>query len=57
MEEKTWNKKNTVSSRQKLVFNSRNEGLATNYVPVEEKTASIGSSWLMFEKMEKNDFH
>ena len=29
---------------EKLVFTSRNEGLAENYVPVEEKVASTGSS-------------
>ena len=40
-----------------LVFTSRNEGLAEKYVPVEEKTASTGSSWLLSEKMEENGFH
>ena len=43
---------------KKLVFTSRNEGLAEKYVPVEEKTASAGNSWLLFEKMKKkNGFH
>ena len=34
--------------QKKLVFTSRNEVLAERYVPVEEKTASAGSSWLPF---------
>ena len=29
---------------KKLVFTSRNDGLAEKYVPVEEKTASTGNS-------------
>ena len=36
---RTWNKKNTVSGRQNFLFTSRNEELAEEYVPVEEKTA------------------
>ena len=42
---------------KKLVFTSRNDGLAEKYVPVEEKTASTGNSWLLFEKKEENSFH
>ena len=42
---------------KKLVFISWNERLAEKYVPVEEKTTSTGSSWLLYEKMEENGFH
>ena len=42
---------------KKLVFTSRNEGLAEKYAPVEEKTAFTGSSWLPLRKMEENGFH
>ena len=42
---------------KKLVFAGWNEGLAEKCVPVEEKAASTGNSWLLFEKMEKNSFH
>ena len=41
---------------KKLVFTSQNEELAEKYVPVDEKTASTGNSWLLFEKMEENVF-
>ena len=42
---------------KKLVFTGWNEGLAEKYVSVEEKIASTGNSWQLFEKMEENDFH
>ena len=50
-------KKDTVSSIQKLALTSGNEGLTEKYVSVEEKTACTCSSWLLSEKMEKNGFH
>ena len=37
-------KKTLFPVDKKLVFTSQNEGLAEKYVPVEEKTASTGSS-------------
>ena len=40
-------KKILFPADQKLVFTTRNE----------EKTASIGSSWLVSEKMEENRFY
>ena len=43
--------------KKKTVFTSQNEGLTENYVPVEEKTGSTGSSRLLSEKMEENVFH
>ena len=42
---------------KKLVSTSRNEELAKKYVPVEERTASTGSSWLLSRKMKENWFH
>ena len=45
------------SADKKLVFTSRDEGLAEKCVPVKEKTTSTGSSWLLSEKMEENGFH
>ena len=39
---------------KKLVFAGWNEGLAEKCVPVEEKAASTGNSWLLFDKMEEN---
>ena len=42
---------------KKFVLTSRNEELGQKYVSVEEKTASAGNSWLVFEKMEENVFH
>ena len=46
-------KKVLFPADKKLVF----ERLAEKYVPVEEKTTSTGSSWLLYEKMEENGFH
>ena len=49
---------NSVSSRQKkLVSTSQNKWLSEQYVPVEEETASAGSSWLLSEKMEGAGFN
>ena len=46
-------KKALFPADKKLVF----KRLAKKYVPVEEKTTSTGSSWLLYEKMEENGFH
>ena len=40
----------------KLVSNSRKEGLAEKYVPIEERTVSTGSSCLLSEKMKEIEF-
>ena len=41
---------------KKLFCTSRNEGLAEKYVQKKRKTASTGSSRLLFEKIKENDF-
>ena len=41
---KTWNEKTLFPVDKKIIFTSRNEGLAEKYVLVEEKTAFTGSS-------------
>ena len=53
----TCNKKVPFPVDKKPVFTSRNERLAEKCVPVEEKSASTGNSWLLFEKMEENGFY
>ena len=42
---------------KKLVFTSQNEGLVEKCILVEEKAASTGNSWLLFQKLEENGFH
>ena len=39
---------------KKIIYISRNEGLAEKYVPVKEWTVSTGRRWLLSEKMKEN---